>query len=197
MPHGLLHDLSFAFDTLTLFFLRYEGTRHIYTDTETPAAKQAAFEEKTALRNQFRPLDDDEIEFLDDVRQSKRAEEERLRRETEEGLKAFREAQKGGGTEASGEAGEGEEIVEDWGAGRKRKRRERDVKGVKRRVSSSAAEEKDSVGERRKESAGPERKGSVEEGAAEAKDTEAESKPPEPEKKPKLGLVDYGSDESE
>lgn len=80
--------------------------------------------------------------------------------------------------------------MEDWGAGRKRKRRERgEVKGVKKRASTGSGERKDSVGQ--------ERKGSVEEVAAEAESKPPEPKKPEPEKKPKLGLVDYGSDESE
>lgn len=89
--------------------------------------------------------------------------------------------------------------MEDWGAGRKRKRRERgsEVKGVRRRVSGAGEGMKESVTEGRKESAGQKRKGSVEEAAAEAESKPPEPKKHEPEKKPKLGLVDYGSDESE
>lgn len=168
---------------------------------ETPqAAKQAAFEEKTKLSNQFRALDDDEVEFLDEVQRSKREEEERLRRETEEGLRAFREAQKNGATDA---AAEGAEVVEeDWGVGRKRKRREKEVRGVRRRVSSGAKEvgEGDTAG--RRESVGDTGSKSVGERADKSKESEGaettKPKPAEAEKKPKLGvLVDYGSDESE
>lgn len=36
------------------------------------AAKQAAFEEAHRLRNQFRALDDDEVGFLDEVRERER-----------------------------------------------------------------------------------------------------------------------------
>ncbi|KAH6632077.1 N-terminal domain of NEFA-interacting nuclear protein NIP30-domain-containing protein [Chaetomium tenue] len=57
------------------------------------AAKQAAFEEAHRLRNQFRALDDDEVDFLDEVRVRKREEEERARREVERGVRAFRDAQ--------------------------------------------------------------------------------------------------------
>lgn len=131
------------------------------------------------------------MEFLDEVQRSKRDEDERVRRETEEGLKAFREAQKGGGTTAA----EDGEVVEDWGAGRKRKRREKEVRGLRRRVSSGAKEvgvEGDKEG--RRQSVGEEA-GKAQEGKG---PETAKPKPAEPEKKPKLGgLVDYGSDESE
>ena len=39
------------------------------------AAKQAAIEEQMKLKNQFRALDDDEIDFLDEVRAKEKAEE--------------------------------------------------------------------------------------------------------------------------
>ncbi|KAK7409200.1 hypothetical protein QQX98_008633 [Neonectria punicea] len=152
-----------------------DGERSLYEVLEAnKAAKQAAFEEQSKLRNQFRALDDDEIDFLDDVRAAKRAEEDRVRRETEEGLKAFRERQKGGGgpeREGEGEGGES------WGVGKKRKRvKDREVKGVRRRVSSGEA---DSVVKEQQTKKG------------EGKDAEERAKPPE---KKALGLVAYGSD---
>ncbi|EHK26436.1 uncharacterized protein TRIVIDRAFT_55737 [Trichoderma virens Gv29-8] len=138
------------------------------------AAKQAAFEEQNKLKNQFRALDDDEIEFLDEVRAKERAEEERARREVEEGLKAFRTRQKStGGGETSGPArvdGGGEE-EEEWAVGgRKRKRHEREVLGVKKKRKKSESE---SVGKKEKEK---------------------EREPPKEEKKTSLGLVAYDSD---
>jgi len=55
-------------------------------------AKQEEWEEKSKLANQFRALEEDEIMFLDSIREKQEA-EERLRRETEgEELKNFREA---------------------------------------------------------------------------------------------------------
>lgn len=55
------------------------------------AAKQEEWEEKTKLANQFRALEEDEIMFLDSVRE-KQEEEERLRKERDgEELKGFRE----------------------------------------------------------------------------------------------------------
>ena len=106
------------------------------------AAKQAAFEEANKIKNQFRALDDDEIEFLEGVAERKRREEEARRREEDFGLRKFRELQrkgeKGGqGKEGREGEGEGEEEEEDGlgeeelmflsagtGGGRKRRRGE-------------------------------------------------------------------------
>lgn len=127
------------------------------------AAKQAAFEEQNKIRNQFRALDDDEIDFLDDVLAKKRLEEERVRRETEEGLRAFRQrqletehengmtaaaaaaAKEGGdgaatqneGREVKKEGKEEEAEAEDWAAARKRKRaRDKDKGLVKKKKAA-------------------------------------------------------------
>ena len=54
------------------------------------AAKQEAFEESIRLKNQFRTLDDDEVDFLDSVLESTRAKEEQVKKETAEQLEAFR-----------------------------------------------------------------------------------------------------------
>ncbi|KAI6758942.1 hypothetical protein HG531_013938 [Fusarium graminearum] len=118
-----------------------EGEKSLYDVLQAnKAAKQAEFEEQSKLRNQFRALDDDEIEFLDEVRAKKRAEEERVKQETEEGLKAFRERQKGD-TVQDGPA-DAQEGGETWEIGRKRKRnKEKEVKGLRRKVST--AEETD------------------------------------------------------
>lgn len=151
----------------------------------TLAAKQAAFEEQNKIRNQFRALDDDEIDFLDEVREKKRNEERMARRELEEGLKAFRDRRKDESTTVEeNEGADGEE----WGVGRKRKRvKERDVKGVRRRVS----EAKEENGE----------KGVVEdvklsEEKTETKEDQKKTSAPAsaPAEKKSLGLVGYGSD---
>ncbi|RGP59786.1 nefa-interacting nuclear nip30 [Fusarium longipes] len=131
----------------------------------------------------FRALDDDEIEFLDEIRANKRAEEERVKRETEEGLKIFRERQKG--DHVHDERAETQEGGESWEIGRKRKRnKEKEVKGLKRKVS--AAEEtgkQDLEPAVTKKQTGKEEKPKV--------SSQAASKPPE---KKGLGLVSYGSD---
>lgn len=129
------------------------------------AAKEAAFEEANKIKNQFRALDDDEIDFLDDVRARERAAEEKIRLETSEGLRAFREAQNAAG---GGEAGDGtldmaapaaapategrpapdpaDEWADEWktgpagAGGRKRKRHagDREIKGLVRRKTSTS-----------------------------------------------------------
>ncbi|KAI8949368.1 N-terminal domain of NEFA-interacting nuclear protein NIP30-domain-containing protein [Xylaria longipes] len=192
------------------------GERSLYEVLQAnKAAKQAAFEEQNRIRNQFRALDDDEIEFLHGVSDEQRAEEERVRRETEEGLADFRERQRavgGGGSNDDdvGGAGAGVEVGnEEWGtaaAGRKRKRdkeKEKGVlKGVKRRTSTGTKEK------------GEGKEGGDAPGDGRVKPTSTESVTPKevavaaplaqtadtigkPRPKPVLGLVDYGSDEDD
>ncbi|EXK47474.1 hypothetical protein FOMG_00860 [Fusarium oxysporum f. sp. melonis 26406] len=163
-----------------------EGEKTLYDVLQAnKAAKQAEFEEQTKLRNQFRALDDDEIEFLDEIRANKRAEEERVKRETEEGLKAFRERQKG--DTAHGETAGVEEEGESWEIGRKRKRtKEKDVKGLRRKVS--AAEEKETGKQDTKPVEGPSRDTLDEKSRT---TNQSAAKPPE---KKGLVLVGYGSD---
>ncbi|KAI1804857.1 N-terminal domain of NEFA-interacting nuclear protein NIP30-domain-containing protein [Daldinia bambusicola] len=134
------------------------------------AAKQAAFEEKARLSNQFRALDDDEIDFLEGVRDERRIEEERVKRETEERLASFRQAQKATGTAAddgdgdvaredNGDGGSVGGIGEWTGVGKKRKRSDKEtksiVKGVKKRPSGSEKEGHGPAGEKTSDT-GPE-----------------------------------------
>lgn len=177
------------------------------------AAKQAAFEEQNKIRNQFRALDDDEADFLDEVRARERREAEAVRRETEEGLRAFRARRKGaGGTgDDDGDAGleeggqkkdEGQEQQEEWSVGRKRKRvKDRDAKGVvRRKVGGGAA----GGGEQQQQ---PGVVGTSDGGALPRKqgakdgdndDGDGNNGKPAEQKKPALGgLVGYGSDDSD
>lgn len=176
-----------------------QGEKSLYDVLQAnKAAKQAAFEEANKIKNQFRPLDDDEVEFLEGVAERKKAEEERLRRETEEGLKGFRELQS---KISSGEAAAGDEGTVaggGWSVGRKRKRRKDEpealIKGLKRRSSTAVAdgleggkaEEKDRDGAASEET---DQKGST----PAAKDVQEPAAPAVA--KPKIGLVDYGSDD--
>lgn len=131
-------------------FLPYELTkltRFILHFPCASVAKQAAFEEQNRIRNQFRALDDDEIEFLHGVRDEKRAEEERVRRETEDRLARFRKAQQlseesGGGADGDATGGDdGGDVDEEWTAAASRKRkREREkggLKGIRRKTGSA------------------------------------------------------------
>lgn len=182
-----------------------EGDKSLYEVLQAnKAAKQAAFEEANKLKNQFRPLDDDEVEFLDGVRERRKADEKRLRRETEEGLKGFRELQS---KISSGEGAGDEGAVEGggWSVGRKRKRRKDEpeglLKGLKKRSSTAADGVEDGKAEEKSRdgAAGDEthQKGSVAAAAKDTQDTqktEAKSAAPAA-AKPKIGLVDYGSDD--
>ncbi|EXJ77445.1 hypothetical protein A1O3_09671 [Capronia epimyces CBS 606.96] len=68
-----------------------EGGKSLYEVLQqNKAAKQEAFEESIRLKNQFRPLDEDEVDFLDSVLESNRAKEDAVKNETAEQLEAFR-----------------------------------------------------------------------------------------------------------
>lgn len=116
------------------------------------AAKQEAFEESIRLKNQFRNLDEDEIEFLDSVLESTRAKEDAVKKETAEKLSLFRRQQEeadrallnqvndteGGTTANDPAAGDSQWAANAW---KKRKRVEKEVlKGVKLRKASSSIE---------------------------------------------------------
>ena len=115
------------------------------------AAKQEAFEESIRLKNQFRNLDEDEVEFLDSVLESTRAKEEAVKKETIEQLDLFRrqqeEADKALLLEESGRqedkagspTGEGSQ----WAINarkRKRVKEKEGIKGLKLRKSSTKDE---------------------------------------------------------
>ncbi|KAK0252397.1 hypothetical protein LTR91_007877 [Friedmanniomyces endolithicus] len=110
------------------------------------AAKQEAFEEAARLRNQFRSLDEDEVDFLAAVSSASKTKEAEVKRETEEQLEAFRKQQE----EAEKAAALDEDLeapapTEAWSGGsRKRKKgREKDGPGglKVRRVSSVGKED--------------------------------------------------------
>lgn len=120
----------------------------------------------------------------------------------EDGLKAFREAQKGGAAadKASGDGREAEAddtfgTDESWTVGKKRKRvvKGRDGKGlnVRRKASGAAAEDK---GHAREDAASTSR--TDEETGAAKQGSEALSTSTKPATTSALGLVGYGSDDS-
>ncbi|KAK7992409.1 hypothetical protein PG996_012559 [Apiospora saccharicola] len=182
------------------------------------AAKQAAFEEASRLSNQFRALDDDEVDFLEEVQEKERQEEERKRRELEEGLGKFRQAQNKGRPPANG-AGKNdvveeeeeevvptEDLASEWagaatgGAGRKRKR-EKEVlfKGIKRKSTSESAQEK-SIANKSADAKGTTKTAQAA-NTSPAPKAEQTTKPPAAASrtvpKPMLGLVAYGSDDDD
>ena len=57
------------------------------------AAKQAEFEESIRLKNQFKSLDEDDVDFLDSVLEIERAKEDAMKKETAAQLDAYRKQQ--------------------------------------------------------------------------------------------------------
>lgn len=168
------------------------------------AAKQAAFEEANKIKNQFRALDEDEIDFLDEVKARQRAEEERVRREMEEGVRAFRERQRGRGEkiaeDGAGGEEEGDEAGVEWAASTGRKRKHKGKEGrllVKRRtVSESEGKVEGDVVEKGDKEGGGKAEEDKGQEAASATDVKPKAQPL-PAEKPKLGLVSYDSDDSD
>ena len=117
-----------------------------------PAAKQDAFEESIRLKNQFRNLDEDEVEFLDSVLESTRKKEDEVKKQTSEQLDLFRRQQEEAdkaALEGAGEETRGEGIgskeggqEETWAVNkgkRKRTEKKKGLKGFKLRKASSSA----------------------------------------------------------
>jgi len=116
------------------------------------AAKQEAFEESTKLTNQFRSLDEDEIEFLDSVQERARAKELAEKKHTKEHLEEFRKAQEEAeraAKELDAAAAAPPTVSETWAVGaRKRKKgKEKDgiVGGLKIRRTSAGDKAKETV----------------------------------------------------
>jgi hypothetical protein len=115
-------------------------------------AKQEQFEEKMRLKNQFRSLDEDEIEFLDSVLESTRAQEAAVKKDTADQLELFRrqreEAEKAMLGPTSSDITPAEE--DEWAiAGRKRRRDKKDllIPGKKRKSSAAGSAGDDSKGQ--------------------------------------------------
>lgn len=118
------------------------------------AAKEEAFQESIKLKNQFRNLDEDEVEFLDSVLESTRKKEEEVKKETSEQLDLFRRQQEEkdkelleGGEEIEGKAGSptAGESQSQWAVNARKRKRTKEIdraglKGLKLRKSSSTGE---------------------------------------------------------
>ena len=103
---------------------RQENGKSLYDTLQAnKAAKQDAFEESTRLRNQFRALAEDEVDFLDSVLESTRAQEAAVKKETAEQLDLFRQQQEESQKAAAVDEQEEQPVNQDsWAVkGRKRK----------------------------------------------------------------------------
>lgn len=91
-------------------------------------AKQEEFEEKIKLKNQFRALDEDEVDFLDSIMESTRAQEATVKKETAEQLELFRrqreEAEKAHLEDTTADVAPAAE-GEDWKIAPRKKRRDK------------------------------------------------------------------------
>lgn len=102
----------------------------------TAAAKEEAFQESTKLRNQFRSLAEDEVEFLDSVLETTRAQEAALRKETSDQLDVFRQQQEAADRASRSQLDESVAVTSstEWTTAKKRKRPDVPAKGVKSRM---------------------------------------------------------------
>ncbi|OAP54440.1 hypothetical protein AYL99_11541 [Fonsecaea erecta] len=129
-----------------------DGGKSLYEVLQAnKAAKQEAFEESIRLKNQFRALDDDEVEFLDSVLESSRAKEKAVKQETAEQLELFRK-QRAAAEQALTEGNEtgkpGEPTDKDsWTIKKKKRRREKESESEGdsklRKLSATAAADDD------------------------------------------------------
>ncbi|KIW31549.1 uncharacterized protein PV07_03188 [Cladophialophora immunda] len=169
------------------------------------AAKQEAFEESIRLKNQFRALDDDEVEFLDSVLESSRAKENAVKQETAEQLEAFRKQraaaeQAGMGSNDAGKAGDAAD-KDSWAIKKKKRRREKESESEAdpklRKLSTAdtaalaAGAAVDDEHNESAERAAPDKKP----GISDQIEPPTTATPPQP--AAGLGLVDYSSDEDE
>ncbi|KAG8626565.1 hypothetical protein KVT40_005510 [Elsinoe batatas] len=106
---------------------------------ENKAAKQDAFEESIRLKNQFRALDEDEVDFLESLNASTKSKESAVRKETSELLSNFRDQQSKAGSEARQTEDQASLVArESWTVRGKRKRdKTTAVAGLKARKTSA------------------------------------------------------------
>ncbi|EAW22878.1 PSME3-interacting protein [Aspergillus fischeri NRRL 181] len=138
---------------------RQEGGKSLYEVLQqNKMAKQEAFEEKIKLKNQFRSLDEDEVEFLDSIMESTRAQEAAVKKETAEQLELFRrqreEAEKALLENSSTDVVPSND-GEDWKIPARKRRRDKSkellIPGKKRKSTSEGAAERPSPSESKAE----------------------------------------------
>lgn len=152
------------------------------------------------LKNQFRALDEDEVDFLDNILESTRAKDEMVQRETVEQLEAFRQRRENmdkAARQAEDEAAEEEQ----WAAVSRKRKKTKDreaLKGVKRRKSSDAQQLPMAAPKANIVDRGGEQVGDDGESRDRKKDGGARADAPATSAKPlDLGLGAYSSDDDE
>ncbi|KAG0638277.1 N-terminal domain of NEFA-interacting nuclear protein NIP30-domain-containing protein [Tuber brumale] len=150
------------------------------------AKKQEEFEEKLKFKNQFKTLDEDDVDYLDSILKTEKAVEDARKEELESQLDDFRRQQSEADKSGGGEGGDQDTAV--WATGKKRRKKEvvGRTLGVKvRRKSSTTGEkplEKD-LGKDKEEALTP--------------DSKVEDKRTGDKGASIMGLVAYGSDEDD
>lgn len=169
------------------------------------------------MKNQFRSLDEDEVEFLDSVLESTRAQEAAVQKDTADQLEAFRrqreEAEKTHLEDTAADVAPAAAEGEEWKIPSRKRRREKKkdtlLPGKKRKsTTDSAGEDTQQQQPEHKEDTTPVDKSKTKEASPRGEDpkpaknpdqskdtTEPAKKQPEPAKPAvSLGLGDYGSD---
>ncbi|EGX53612.1 hypothetical protein TWF173_008473 [Orbilia oligospora] len=101
-----------------------EGGKSLYEVLQAnKARKQEAFEEKLKFKNQFRSLDEGEVEFLDSIFSEQRAEEEAKKKELESRLDDFRKLQYEADHDPDATASVADESKSTWAVPARRKRK--------------------------------------------------------------------------
>ncbi|KAI6792705.1 hypothetical protein KC361_g6565 [Hortaea werneckii] len=169
-----------------------EGGKSLYETLQAnKAAKQEAFDEATRFRNQFRSLDEDEVEFLDSVLESTRTLEAEVKKETREQLDAFRKLQEDAEKKAvAGQEGEdaGDAATADvetsWALGPRKRKKGKERGGVLGGIKLRKAESADTAGGGGGGEGGKVTSSSSPKEDKDVKDTEASSRTPAESKSP-------------
>ncbi|KAI6802911.1 hypothetical protein KC332_g7108 [Hortaea werneckii] len=171
-----------------------EGGKSLYETLQAnKAAKQEAFDEATRFRNQFRSLDEDEVEFLDSVLESTRTQEAEVKKETREQLDAFRKLQEDAEKKAvAGQEGEdaGDAATADvdtsWALGPRKRKKGKERGGVLGGIKLRKAESADTAGGGGGGEGEKSTSSSPPKDDKDRKDTEASSRTPAESKGPEL-----------
>ncbi|KAK6495419.1 hypothetical protein TWF481_003443 [Arthrobotrys musiformis] len=138
------------------------------------ARKQEEIEEKLKFKNQFRSLDEGEVEFLDSIVSEQRAEEEAKKKEIESRLDDFRKLQYEADHDPNATASIADEANSTWAVPARRKRKKDKEKdntlgaNIKLRKMSDGTKQESNSSTSEKSKAG-----------SDASKTEAETKQPE------------------
>ncbi|CUS13896.1 unnamed protein product [Tuber aestivum] len=153
---------------------------------ELVAKKQEEFEEKLKFKNQFKTLDEDDVDYLDSILKTEKAVEDARKEELESRLDDFRRQQSEADKSGGGDGGDQDTAL--WASGKKRRRKEVASRtlGVKVRRRSSTTREKPL-----------ERDPGKERGGALAQESKEEEKRNGEKGAGIMGLVAYGSDEDD